>query len=79
MSSIVNNGNISDYKLLTRIADIMLIFDSTDETAISIKCRALVGAGKIGIAKSAFDSFCSEYLTLLGESYDKSFQDMLND
>lgn len=79
LSSIVNNGNISDYKLLTRIADIMLIFDSTDETAISIKCRALVGAGKIGIAKSAFDSFCSEYLTLLGENYDKSFQDMLNE
>lgn len=79
LSSIVYNGNISDYKLLTRIADIMLIFDSTDETAISLKCRALVSAGKIGIAKSAFDSFCNEYLTLIGENYDKSFQDMLNE
>ncbi len=79
LSGIVNNGNITDYKLLTRIADIMFIFDSTDETAISIKCRALVKAGKIGMAKSAFDSFCSEYQTLLGENYEKSFQDILNE
>ena len=76
--SIVQNGNLTDSKLLTRIADAIFLFDPTDENAIRLECSVLVKNGKAGLAKSAYDHFCTEYKRLLGTPYDKSFNDICN-
>lgn len=74
--NIARSGSISDFNLLTRIADIIFMFDPTDENAIQMKCSVLVKNGKIGIAKNTYDAFCTEYERLLGIPYSKSFNDI---
>lgn len=74
--NIACSGSISDFNLLTRIADIIFMFDPTDENAIQMKCSVLVKNGKIGIAKNTYDAFCTEYERLLGTPYSKSFNDI---
>lgn len=76
--SIVQNGNLSDFKLLIKIADAIFLFDPTDENAIRLKCSVLAKNGKTGLAKNAYDLFCSEYKQLLGTTYNKSFNDVCN-
>ena len=36
----------------------------------------VVKNGKVGLAKSTYDAFCSEYEQLLGTPYNKSFNDI---
>lgn len=79
LMGIVEAGNITDHKMLVRIADILFLFDSTDESALGIKCRALVKAGNAGMAKKVFDTFCAEYAELLGVPYEKTFRDIVAD
>lgn len=74
--NIVQSGNLTDFRLLTKIADIIFLFDPTDENAIQLKCNVLVKNGKVGLAKSTYDTFCSEYEQLLGTPYNKSFNDI---
>lgn len=74
--NIVQSGNLTDFRLLTKIADIIFLFDPTDENAIHLKCNVLVKNGKVGLAKSTYDAFCSEYEQLLGTPYNKSFNDI---
>lgn len=74
--NIVQSGNLTDFRLLTKIADIIFLFDPTDENAIQLKCNVLIKNGKVGLAKSTYDTFCSEYEQLLGTPYNKSFNDV---
>ncbi len=66
-----------DMKQLLRIADIIMIHDSIDEDAIQLKCHALFHMGKKGLAKQAYDNFCSEYERLLGAPQPLSFDDLV--
>jgi len=68
----------SNYKIITRIADIMFQHDGTDEYALKLKCTVLVQNGKVGLAKSTFDKFCSEYEYMLGTPYSKSFKEIVS-
>ncbi|MDR0413347.1 MAG: hypothetical protein LBH61_06070 [Dysgonamonadaceae bacterium] len=60
-----------------KIADALLKMDSLSDEALRIKCRTLVGMGKKGQAKAAFDSFRKEYQLLLGEPYAGSLEKIL--
>ena len=53
--------------LIIKIADIILIHDSIDEDAVCMKCRALTELGRNGLARKAFNQFCSEYERLMGQ------------
>lgn len=64
--------------LRKRVCDAILIFDSTDESTVLIKCLCLVSLKRSGLAKSAFDNFKKEYLRLMDEDYGVSFNDFLN-
>ena len=68
----------NDNKLFVNIADIIFLFDPTDEEALALKCSALYEMGKTGQAKMAYDSFCTEYKKTLGISMDKDFNFFLN-
>jgi two-component SAPR family response regulator len=68
--------NELDKDLLIDIANTILIFDSVNEEAVKIKCKTLVLIGKHSSAKSTYDKFVNEYLTLYSIPYEISFKEM---
>lgn len=73
------SGKISedDIQNRIRIADAILSHDTLNEEAIRIKCRALFYSEKKGLAKNAYDNFCKEYLALIGERFNRSFSEFI--
>ncbi len=63
----------NDNKLQISIADIIFIFDPTDEDTLALKCSALHKLGKTGQAKMTYDWFCTEYKRIIGIDFDKDF------
>lgn len=74
-----DHKNNFDDALIIQIADAILLFDSVNEEALSIKCKSLVKNGKHSIAKKTYDIFLKEYNTLYGEDYSLSFNSIISD
>lgn len=62
-----------------RLADAILAFDSLDEDAVRVKCRALIRLKRHGIAKNVFNAFAQEYERLMGEKYRERFDRFVRD
>jgi two-component SAPR family response regulator len=62
---------------IIEIADNIFKFDSVDETAMSLKCRALVHLGKHSLAKSSYEKFAKDYQRLYSEEYGTSYKEIL--
>ena len=60
-----------------RAADCRLLFDSLDEDALRQKCQALISLGKMGMAKSAFARFTTEYKQVMSEEFNIDFTDFI--
>ena len=58
-----------DISLQLRIANLIFLFDSLNEEALSVKCRLLYDQGKKSLARNTYSHFCKEYEMLLGEKY----------
>lgn len=67
----------NDSEEIIEIADNIFKFDSVDETAMSLKCKALVHLGKHSLAKSSYEKFAKDYLRLYSEEYKISYKDIL--
>lgn len=59
------------------IADVMFKFETINEQALSLKCRAYVKSGRHSAAKTFYDKFCEEYKQVYGEFFETSFADIL--
>lgn len=59
------------------IADVMFKFESINEQALSIKCRAYYKSGRHSAAKIFYDKFCEEYRQVYGEDFHSSFPEVL--
>ena len=68
----------SDPELLIEIANYIFYFDSVNEEAMVIKCKALVHMGKHSQSKNTFENFSREYRLLYGEDFGKSFSQVLS-
>jgi DNA-binding transcriptional activator of the SARP family len=64
-----------DFRL--QISNLIFLFDSLSEEALSLKCQALHQQGKKSLAKNAYNSFCKEYETLLGEKFTKPLSEII--
>jgi hypothetical protein len=64
--------------LIIHIADCIFNFDSINEDAMILKCKAHHALGSHSIPKSTYDKFKKEYKTLYGEEYGVSFADIIN-
>lgn len=62
---------------IIEIADNIFKFDSVDETAMSMKCRALVQLGKHSLAKTSYEKFAKDYKRLYSEDYSVSYKEVL--
>lgn len=70
--------NINDNaEEIVDIADNIFKFDSVDEIAMSLKCRALVHLGKHTLAKSTYEKFAKDYQRLYSEEYAISYKEIL--
>lgn len=67
----------ADPELLIELANYIFYFDSVNEEAMAIKCKALVYLGKHSLAKHTFENFCKEYKLLYDADFDKTFSDIL--
>jgi len=68
-----------DPELLIELANYIFYFDSINEEAMVIKCKALAHLGKHSQSKNTYENFCKEYKLLYGDDFDKSFNDILSD
>lgn len=59
------------------IADVMFKFESINEQALALKCRAYSRSGRHSAAKIFYDKFCDEYRLVYGEEFSISFADIL--
>ncbi len=62
---------------IIEIADNIFKFDSVDETAMSMKCRALVQLGKHSLAKISYEKFAKDYKRLYSEDFRVSYKEVL--
>lgn len=71
-----NSDNLSP-NLLIQIADSITQLDMINETAMEIKCRALVALGKHSIANETFAKFVKEYTLLYNIPFPKDFKSII--
>ncbi|WP_316813866.1 galactose oxidase [Pedobacter heparinus] len=67
-----------DPELLIELANYIFYFDSINEEAMVIKCKALAHLGKHSQSKNTYENFCKEYKLLYGDDFEKSFNDILS-
>lgn len=70
----MNESSATD--LYIGIADVMFKFESINEQALSLKCRAYTRSGRHSAAKIFYDKFCEEYKQVYGEDFPVSFAEI---
>ena len=67
----------NDYRLLVKLADVILIHDSIDEDSVQIKCRSLYKLGQKGLSKQCYDKFCLDYKSILNEEPQLKYESII--
>jgi two-component SAPR family response regulator len=60
-------------EFIIHLADAVIKFDSVNEEAMLMKCKALILLGRHTIASDTYNKFCKEYKILYGSDFEKSF------
>ena len=60
-----------------QLTDVIFLYDSLNEDALTMKCYILYNSGKKVLSKNTYDNFCKEYFSLLGEKYKYSLAQIL--
>ncbi len=63
-------------KLIIQISDTIFNFDNLNETALSLKCRALIFLGRHSLASATYTRFVKEYETLYQTPYKLTFSEI---
>lgn len=71
----MNESSATD--LYIGIADVLFKFETINEQALSLKCRAYARSGRHSAAKIFYDKFCDEYKLVYGETFSIPFADIL--
>lgn len=69
LSILAREESVGNSHNILKIANLIFLFDSLNEEALSAKCKVHYALGKKSLAKNTYNSFCKEYETLLGEKY----------
>lgn len=68
----------SDFSLMLRISEGILLHDNIDEEAAKFKVYTLYNLGKKGQAKQVYEKFLEDYKNLLGADYKVSFDQFID-
>jgi len=77
LTNLLHQDDIS-LKQRVKIADIIFQHDFINEDALQVKCKALHTLGRTGMAHAVYDSFCKEYMTLMGNPYPHSLSEIID-
>jgi DNA-binding SARP family transcriptional activator len=81
MDTLVEYGQSVDVKtdadFIIHLADSIFTFDMVNEEAMILKCKAQYCQGKHGLAKTTYEKFRKDYLSMYGENYSREFPDFL--
>ncbi|WP_138484323.1 galactose oxidase [Dyadobacter bucti] len=66
-----------DPEFLIQVANYIFYFDTVNEDAMSLKCRALSYLGKHSMAKSTYENFCKEYRLIYDLEFKRDFHSVL--
>ncbi|MCL3781702.1 hypothetical protein EMN47_15055 [Prolixibacteraceae bacterium JC049] len=75
---VMEHQGLMEKKLLILLLNTILLFDTVNEEAMILKVRSLCETGKSSVARTAYDKFAKEYLHFYGESYAKTFQQVMH-
>lgn len=82
MDTLVEYGQKADIKaeaeFVIHLADSIFNFDTVNEEAMILKCKAQYCMGKHSHAKATYDKFFKEYQAMYNQEYDKAFTDIIN-
>lgn len=67
----LNIGQHPDF--IIQLTDSIFYFDSVNEEAMVMKCKALISLGRHSFAHDTYNKFAREYKTLYGSDFEKSF------
>jgi two-component SAPR family response regulator len=67
---------VKEPEFMNHIADAILKFDSVNEEAMVMKCKALIVLGRHTTASEAYSKFAREYKILYGSDFEKSFNEI---
>jgi DNA-binding SARP family transcriptional activator len=67
-----------DAELIIHLSDGIFNFDTVNEEAMILKCKAQYASGKHSLAKNTYQKFFNEYRVLYIQDYNRSFTDILN-
>jgi len=67
-----------DPELLIEVANYVFYFDSVNEEAMVVKCKALAHLGKHSQCRNTYENFCKEYKLLYDSDFPKNFNAVLN-
>ena len=67
---------LKEPEFINHIADSVLRFDSVNEEAMIMKCKALIVLGRHTAANETYIKFAKEYKLLYGSDFEKSFNDI---
>jgi two-component SAPR family response regulator len=74
----INSIKIADDpEFLIQLTRHIFYFDSVNEEAMSIRCKALSYLGKHSLAKSTYENFCKEYKCIYNTAFSKDFHVIL--
>jgi len=65
------------HQLIAKISDSILKLDPLNDEALKMKCQALFKLGKKSQALSTYNQFCKDYINLLGQEFDKGFNELI--
>lgn len=60
------------------LSNAIFTFSPLDESALRVKCKALLAMGKNGLAKQTFDTFIRNYREMMGEDFQYSMDYVIN-
>jgi len=67
----------TDAEFIIQLADCIFNFDSVNEEAMVLKCKAQYFLGNHGLAKMTYEKFYKEYKMLYDEEFKKSFNEVI--
>lgn len=72
----IDNDDLPE-SVRVKLADTIMLYDKLNERALKIKCTISHANGNIASAKEAYDAFCREYASVIGEEYGVSFKQII--
>jgi two-component SAPR family response regulator len=68
----------SEHELILALSEQVLIYDPVNDTALSLKMKALIKQNNHHLARFTYDRFCGLFEEMYGEKFNKTFNQLIS-